>query len=70
MWETELRLCYAMLSRNQKKAADLLLENPEAAGNITVRELAERAGVGQATIIRMLQAAGYESWSAFQKTVW
>ena len=70
MWETELRLCYAMLSRNQKKAADLLLENPEAAGNITVRELAERASVGQATIIRMLQAAGYESWSAFQKTVW
>lgn len=70
MWETELRLCYAMLSRNQKKAADLLLENPEAAGNITVRELADRAGVGQATIIRMLQAAGYESWSAFQRTVW
>lgn len=70
MWETELRLCYAMLSRNQKKAADLLLENPEAAGNMTVRELAERAGVGQATIIRMLQAAGYESWSAFQRTVW
>ena len=70
MWKTELRLCYAMLSRNQKKAADLLLENPEAAGNMTVRELAERAGVGQATIIRMLQAAGYESWSAFQRTVW
>ena len=70
MWETELRLCYAMLSRNQKKAADLLLEDTEAAGNITVRELADRAGVGQATIIRMLQAAGYESWSAFQRTVW
>ena len=70
MWETELRLCYAMLSRNQKKAADLLLEDTEAAGNMTVRELADRAGVGQATIIRMLQAAGYESWSAFQRTVW
>ena len=70
MWENELRLCYAMLSRNQKKAADLLLEDTEAAGNMTVRELADRAGVGQATIIRMLQAAGYESWSAFQRTVW
>ncbi len=69
MWENELRLCYAMLSRNQKKAADLLLEDTEAAGNMTVRELADRAGVGQATIIRMLQAAGYESWSAFQRTV-
>ena len=70
MWENELRLCYAMLSRNQKKAADLLLEDTEAAGNMTVRELADRACVGQATIIRMLQAAGYESWSAFQRTVW
>ena len=70
MWENELRLCYAMLSRNQKKAADLLLEDTEASGNMTVRELADRAGVGQATIIRMLQAAGYESWSAFQRTVW
>lgn len=70
MWENELRLCYAMLSRNQKKAADLLLEDTEAAGNMTVRELADRAGVGQATIIRMLQAAGYEGWSAFQRTVW
>ena len=70
MWENELRLCYAMLSRNQKKAADLLLEDTEAAGNMTVRELADRAGVGQATIIRMLQAAGYESWSTFQRTVW
>ena len=70
MWKNELRLCYAMLSRNQKKAADLLLEDTEAAGNMTVRELADRAGVGQATIIRMLQAAGYESWSAFQRTVW
>lgn len=70
MWENELRLCYAMLSRNQKKEADLLLEDTEAAGNMTVRELADRAGVGQATIIRMLQAAGYESWSAFQRTVW
>nr|WP_294467881.1 MurR/RpiR family transcriptional regulator [uncultured Sellimonas sp.] len=70
MWETELRLCYAMLSRNQKKAADYLLSNPEAAGNMTVREAAKRVGVGQATVIRMLQTAGYESWSAFQKTVW
>ena len=25
MWEIELSLCYAMLSKNQKKAADILL---------------------------------------------
>ena len=70
MWEMELSLCYAMLSKNQKKAADILLEDPDAARTMTVRELAGQAGVGQATIIRMLQAAGYEGWSAFQREVW
>lgn len=70
MWETEVRLCYAMLSKNQKKAADILLADPESAGTLTVRDLAERAGVGQATVIRMLQTAGYVSWSQFQKMVW
>ena len=30
MWEMELSLCYAMLSKNQKKAADILLEDPDA----------------------------------------
>ena len=68
--EMELSLCYAMLSKNQKKAADILLEDPDAARTMTVRELAGQAGVGQATIIRMLQAAGYEGWSAFQREVW
>ena len=58
MWEIELSLCYAMLSKNQKKAADILLEDPDAARTMTVRELAGQAGVGQATVIRMLQAAG------------
>ena len=70
MWEIELSLCYAMLSKNQKKAADILLEDPDAARTMTVRELAGQAGVGQATVIRMLQAAGYEGWSAFQREVW
>ena len=45
MWEMALSLCYAMLSKNQKKAADILLEDPDAARTMTVRETG-RAGRG------------------------
>lgn len=70
MWETDIRLCYALLSGNQKRAADILLKDPELAGAMTVRDCASRADVGQATVIRMLEMAGYKSWSEFQRTVW
>ena len=61
MWETDIRLCYQTLSKNQKKAADLLLADPARAGRMTVRACAAGAGVGQATVLRMLQAAGYNT---------
>ena len=70
MWETDIRLCYALLSGNQKRAADILLNDPELAGTMTVRDCASRAEVGQATVVRMLETAGYKSWSEFQRTVW
>ena len=70
MWETDIRLCYQTLSKNQKKAADLLLADPARAGRMTVRACAAGAGVGQATVLRMLQAAGYEGWAEFQQAVW
>ena len=70
MWETDIRLCYQTLSKTQKKAADLLLADPTRAGRMTVRACAAGAGVGQATVLRMLQAAGYEGWAEFQQAVW
>lgn len=70
MWETDIRLCYALLSNTQKRAADILLDEPEKAGMLTVRDCASRADVGQATVVRMLEMAGYKSWSEFQRAVW
>lgn len=70
MWTANFKLYYGVLSSNQKRAADYLLENEEAAGKMTLRECAAGAGVGQPTVIRMLNTAGYVSWAEFQQEVW
>lgn len=70
MWKMELKVHYPKLSKRQKQVADYLLEQEAQAGNITIRQCASGAGVGQPTVIRMLKACGYESWSAFQCEVW
>lgn len=70
MWKMELKVHYPKLSKQQKQVADYLLEQEAQAGNITIRQCASGAGVGQPTVIRMLKACGYESWSAFQCEVW
>ncbi len=70
MWTANFKLYYGVLSSNQKRAADYLLENEDAAGKMTLRECAAGAGVGQPTVIRMLNTAGYVSWAEFQQEVW
>lgn len=70
MWKIELKVHYPNLSRQQKQAADYLLQQEAQAGTMTLRQCASGAGVGQPTILRMLEACGYESWSDFQHEVW
>lgn len=70
MWQDELKIYYSNLSRNQKKVADLFFQEKDKAGKMTLKECAEKAGVGQATILRMLEKSGYGGWSEFQKTIW
>lgn len=70
MWRTELKVHYPNLSRQQKQAVDYLLQQEAQVGTMTLRQCASGAGVGQPTILRMLAACGYESWSGFQRKVW
>ena len=70
MWKMNLKVHYPVFSKRQKQAADYLLAHEEEAGKMTIRACAAGAGVGQPTVIRMLAACGYESWSAFQCEVW
>nr|WP_296957032.1 MurR/RpiR family transcriptional regulator [uncultured Mediterraneibacter sp.] len=70
MWQDELKIYYSNLSRNQKKVADLFFREKDKAGKMTLKECAEKAGVGQATVLRMLEKSGYGGWAEFQKTIW
>lgn len=70
MWRIELKVYYPALSKRQRQVVDYLLEQEMKAGTMTLRECASGAGVGQPTVIRMLEACGYEGWSAFQCEVW
>lgn len=70
MWSENLKLNYPMMSRLQKKAADYLLENAAQVKEMTIRRCAAGAGVGQPTVVRMLEECGYESWAKFQQSVW
>lgn len=70
MWKIELQVCYSSLGKQQKQAVDYLLQHEELVGTMTIRECANGAGVGQPTVIRMLTACGYKSWSDFQHEVW
>ncbi|MFV0529660.1 MAG: MurR/RpiR family transcriptional regulator [Lachnospiraceae bacterium] len=67
---TNIKLQYHRMSSGQKRAADVLLSKAENAGSVTMRECAASAAVGQPTVVRMLEKAGYESWSDFIKEVW
>ena len=55
MWQDELKIYYSNLSGNQKKVADLFFREKDKAGKMTLKECAEKAGVGQATVLRMLE---------------
>ena len=70
MWKVELKVHYPRLSKQQKRVADYLLQQEEIMGTMTIRECANGAGVGQPTVVRMLESCGYKSWSAFQHEVW
>lgn len=70
MWEVEFKLQFSKMSRQQKRAAEYLLENAACAGTMTLHECAKGAGVGQPTILRMLEKCGFDGWSTFQQEVW
>lgn len=53
---------YADLTRRQKELLDLLLANPEGVCYATLKELSERCGVSEVTILRMCKRLGFDSF--------
>ncbi len=56
-----------VLTPEVRKAARFVLENPQAVGVSTVREIAEFAQVKPSTFVRMAQAIGFEGYEEFRE---
>ncbi|KQL44600.1 hypothetical protein AN963_24790 [Brevibacillus choshinensis] len=65
----KIRTHYAQLTKQQKKVAEHLLENPELFVNNTASSVGERIGVSETTIIRFCYAMEYSGFSQLQKEV-
>lgn len=57
------------LPNKQEKLCSYILENYQEIGLLTVKELADRAGVGTTTVMRLVNALGYESFFELKKEV-
>jgi DNA-binding MurR/RpiR family transcriptional regulator len=55
------------LPHKQQVLCNYLLNYPEDIGIFTVKELANKAGVGTTTVMRLVESLGYESFIHFRK---
>lgn len=58
----KMQAVYDSLKTAEKKAADLLIHDPQFFANATIIEAADRAGCSEATIIRMARRLGYKGY--------
>lgn len=65
----KIRTHYAQLTKQQKKVAEHLLENPELFINNIASSVGEQIGVSETTIIRFCHALEYSGFSQLQKEV-
>lgn len=54
---------YSMLSKNEKKIADYILENDLDAYDLAIKDLAERSQMSPSCIMRFTKKIGYESYT-------
>ena len=57
-----IRSAYSSLTPTEKRVADYCLQRPEEIIYLSVTQLGERCGVGESTIIRFSQAAGFSGY--------
>lgn len=59
MFSTKVNSLYTKLTMTEKKIADYLIINGADVGGMTSYDLAERLGIGQATVVRFSKKFGY-----------
>ncbi len=60
---------YSSLTKSEKKVADAVLGDPEAAVFYTITDLAEKAGVGETSVIRLCRKLGFKGYQEFKLSI-
>lgn len=58
------------LPKRQRQLCDYILKNHQSIGLITVKELANNAEVGISTVVRTINALGYENFNDLRKDIY
>lgn len=61
-WLVKLKSVYNTLKSAERKAADLLLINPEALADLSITDAAQLAGCSEATFVRLAKKIGYKGY--------
>lgn len=60
---------YSSLNEAERKVANLVLNNPEAARGCSVIELSDLSGVSETTVVRFCRSLGFKGYSDFKLTL-
>jgi DNA-binding MurR/RpiR family transcriptional regulator len=64
-----LQSIYSSLTKAEQKVADTVLKDPEAAVFYTVTDLAEKAEVGETSVIRLCRKLGFKGYQEFKLSI-
>ena len=64
---SRLEAAYQDMSRQQRRAARYVLSTPTEIALYPLRQVATRAGVGAATLVRLANSMGFSSYNAFRE---
>ena len=67
--EERVRNAGAQLTAAERRVAQVVLEQPQLVGFGTVADLAEAAGAGAATVVRLAAKLGFDGFSALQTSI-
>ena len=67
--EERVRDAGAQLTTAERRVAQVVLERPQLVGFGTVADLAEAAGAGAATVVRLAAKLGFDGFSALQTSI-
>ncbi|MCD7906011.1 MAG: MurR/RpiR family transcriptional regulator [Clostridiales bacterium] len=63
----KIKSVYPILRQSEKRAADYILNNKKGVADMSMKDFAEKAGVSQPTVMRMVKALGFEGYMAFKR---